>query len=506
MATTITDNIDERVRIAIIGSGFAGLGLATILKRRGEESFVILERANDVGGTWRDNDYPGAACDIQSHLYSFSFRPNPHWSRVYARQAEIFTYLKNTAAEEGLLPHTRFGAEVIEAEWNESSSTWHITTARGVVVADVLVAASGHLSDPKTPDFPGMDQFQGTVFHSASWKHDVDLRSRRVAVVGSGASAIQVIPAIAPEVEELVVFQRSAPYVIPRNDYVYTTTERSMFARLPETAQQVRDELYWSNEARFPQRRGIEAFVSRIRTTALDHLAAQVPDDELRAKLTPDYAIGCKRILISNDFYPALQLPNVQLQTDGIARFTETGVVTAGGDSIELDAVIMSTGFQASDLPIAHRIRGRDGELLSDAWSEGGQAFATTAVHGFPNMFIMNGPNAGLGAGSIIFVVESQIDYIVGALDYMTKQSVSTLEATAEAQAAFVKDIRRRSQGTVWVSGGCSSWYLDPRNGHLTTLWPDFMSRFRHENGVFRPGGYEVHGHVGSRTPEVANS
>jgi cation diffusion facilitator CzcD-associated flavoprotein CzcO len=481
---------DEDVRVAIIGSGFAGLGLATMLKRRGEHSFVVLERAGDVGGTWRDNDYPGAACDIQSHLYSFSFRPNPNWSRVYAEQPEILRYLKDTAMEEGILPHLRFGAEVLEARWDDDERRWVITTATGSVTAEVLVAASGHLSDPKVPNFPGLAEFGGDIFHSARWDHTVPLQGKRVAVVGSGASAIQIVPAIAELVDELTVFQRSAPYVIPRNDHEYSSAERGMFARLPETAQELRDELYWGNEARFPQRRGVTAFVDRVQATALGHLAAQVPDAQLRALLTPDYAIGCKRILISNDYYPTLARENVHLETNGIDHFTQSGVVTSAGDEIPVDAVIMSTGFQATDLPIAHRIRGRDGKLLSDAWSHGGEAFATTSIHGYPNLFIMNGPNAGLGAGSIIFIVESQIDYIMGALDYMTEQSIESLEATAEAQRRFVEDVQRRAQGTVWVSGGCSSWYLDPRNGHLTTLWPDFMSRFRRENGVFRPDGY----------------
>jgi cation diffusion facilitator CzcD-associated flavoprotein CzcO len=490
---TILDH-EESVRIAIIGSGFAGLGLATILKRRGENSFAILERAQEVGGTWRDNDYPGAACDIQSHLYSYSFRPNPNWSRVYAGQPEILKYLKDVAIDEGLLPHVRFGAEVESAHWDELARCWRIVTPAGLVNAEFLVAASGHLSDPKTPDFPGLEDFGGKIFHSARWDHSTDLRGKRVAVVGSGASAIQIVPAIAEEVAELVVFQRSAPYVIPRNDHKYTAAERSMFARLPETAQELRDELYWGNEARFPQRRGVEAFVERIRATALGHLAAQVPDERTRALLTPDYAIGCKRILISNDYYPVFSRANVRLDTSGIERFTPTGIVTSAGKAVDVDVVIMSTGFQATDLPIAHRIRGRDGNLLAETWSHGGEAYATTAVHGYPNLFIMNGPNAGLGAGSIIFIVESQIDYIVGALDFMAERNVGTLEATAQAQRDFVEGVQERAQGTVWVSGGCSSWYLDSRNGHLTTLWPDFMSRFRRENGVFRSAGYALDG------------
>lgn len=480
------------VEVIIVGTGFSGLGMGIQLIREKNQSFVMLERAADVGGTWRDNTYPGAACDIQSHLYSYSFRPNPDWSRVYATQPEILQYLQAAAREEGLIPHIRFGAEVLDARWDETQERWIVSTPRGTFVGKSLVTASGHLSDPKFPDIEGIDSFKGEIFHSAQWDHSVELEGKRIGVVGSGASAIQIVPEIAETATHLTVFQRSAPYVIPRLDYFYTDAERGMFRKFPHTAQAIRDELFWGNEARFPQRRGVPAFIDQITEVADNHRKTQVTDPVLYKKLTPNYAIGCKRILISNDYYPALGRPNVTLETDGISHIDGNAVITRAGERHELDVLILSTGFEASDLPISHRIYGKSGALLADHWSNGGQAYACTTVSGFPNLFVMLGPNTGLGAGSIIYMAETQISYIAGALKYMRENSVSSLEVTAEAEEEYVKTIDERAQGTVWLSGGCQSWYVDPRNGRLTTLWPDFMSQFRKENGTFRDAGYVV--------------
>ncbi|ELT42777.1 flavin-containing monooxygenase [Arthrobacter nitrophenolicus] len=482
----------ERVNVAIIGSGFSGTGLAIQLKRSGEESFVVLEREHSLGGTWRDNHYPGAACDVQSHLYSYSFKPKPEWSRVYARQPEILEYLRDCATSEGVDRHMRFDSEVLGAAWIEESNEWLISTANGSYLARVLVTASGHLSDPKYPNIPGIDDFKGAKFHSARWDHDTSLEGKRVGVIGTGASAIQIIPEVAKVAGKLTVFQRSAPYVVPRMDREYSTAEKNMFARLPHTAEKLRRDLFWAGEARFPQRRGIESFISRVEGLALDHLADQIKDPDLRAKLTPDYAIGCKRVLISNEYYPTYLRENVELETQGIERITENAVVMKDGSKHDLDALIVSTGFETSDLPISHRIHGTDGLLLADHWARGEQAYACSTVNGFPNLFIMNGPNSGLGAGSIIFVIESQIDYILGALDYLHQNGYTRMEVTQDAEMDFAAMIDRNAQGTVWLEGGCKSWYVDERNGRLSTIWPDFMSRFRDSNGVFRPEAYEV--------------
>lgn len=482
------DTVISQSEVIIVGTGFSGLGIATALKRSGRSSFVILERADGVGGTWRDNTYPGAACDIQSHLYSYSFRPNPDWSRVYASQPEILAYLRATAAEEGLLPHVHFGSDVKNASWDASSQVWRVRTVHGTHVARALVTATGHLSDPKMPAIEGLEDFSGELFHSAKWNHDVSWEGRRVGVLGTGASAIQVVPELAKTAAQVAVFQRSAPYVVPRRDHFYTEAEKGMFRKLPATAQAVRDRLFWGNEARFPQRKLVPKFVDEIRTAALQHLNQQVQDPELLEKLTPTYEIGCKRILISNDYYPALAQPNVEVLTGGVERIEGSSVFTAG-KRVDLDVLVCCTGFEAVDLPIAQRVTGRDGVLLADRWSKGGQAYACTTVAGFPNLFVMLGPNTGVGAGSIVYMVETQISYIEQALRYL-EDTDSVIEVPEELEQQYVSSIDARAVGTVWTSGGCSSWYVDSRSGRLSTLWPDFMSQFRSENGTFDPNVY----------------
>ncbi|OZI33187.1 4-hydroxyacetophenone monooxygenase [Bordetella genomosp. 1] len=490
-STTQTENLLTQTSVLIIGSGFSGLGMAVGLKRENKHDFIVLERATDVGGTWRDNTYPGAACDIQSHLYSYSFKPNPRWSRVYAPQPEILDYLRRTAQEENILPHVRFGANVERAAWDEDRGIWVVKTSVGVFEAPVLISAAGHLSDPSYPDIPGICSFKGDIFHSAKWDHSYDWSGKRVGVIGTGASAIQIVPELARSASHLTVFQRSAPYVIPRRDHVYSPAEQGMFERFPESMQELRDELFWGNESRFPQRRQVPAFIEMIRGMAVNHLQAQVPDEALRTKLTPHYAIGCKRILISNDYYPTLMRPNVDLETAGIASIDETGVVLTSGERVELDLLVVATGFEATELPIAEVIQGVGNQSLAHKWKDGGHAFACTTMAGFPNFFFMLGPNTGLGAGSMIFMIETQINYIREAANYVLEQEV-VLDPNAQAEQAYTDSIQTRSQGTVWVSGGCSSWYLHPSSGKLTALWPDFMSQFRKENGSFRTDGYNL--------------
>lgn len=477
--------------VLIIGTGFSGLGMAVALKREGKRDFIVLERANDVGGTWRDNTYPGAACDIQSHLYSYSFRLNPRWSRVYAPQAEIHDYLRATAREEGIVPHVKFGATVVDARWDAAEASWVVTTTAGVYKAAALVSAAGHLSDPSYPDIEGLSSFKGMVFHSARWDHSAETNNMRIGVIGTGASAIQIVPELARVAKHLTVFQRSAPYIIPRRDHVYSEAEKGMFAHFPEAAQELRDELFWGNESRFPQRRQVPAFIEQITAMALDHLKNQVPEGALREQLTPNYAIGCKRILLSNDYYPTLMQPHVSLQTAGISSIDEHGVVLKNGERVDLDMLVVATGFEAVDLPIAQVIHGADGESLAQKWKDGGQAYACTAVSGFPNFFMMLGPNTGLGAGSMLFMIETQINYIREALSFIGDNDVQ-IEPDEETQRLYVESIYARSRGSVWLEGGCSSWYLHPRSGKLTTLWPDFMTQFRKENGAFSPAGYRV--------------
>ena len=481
----------QHFRVLIIGSGFSGIGLAIKLKEQGEHSFIVLEREGDLGGSWRDNTYPGVQCDIQSHLYSYSFMPNPRWSRVYAPGPEIWAYMKDCAAKGGVEEHLSFNNEVISADWNEERGLWEVEASGGRYEAEIVVAASGHLSDPKFPEIDGIESFEGEIFHSSRWDHEATFEGKRVGVIGTGASALQIIPEMAKVAGHLTVFQRSAPYVTPREDREYTEAEKRMFERLPDTAKDLRRDLFWGNEARFPQRRGIEAFITKIKNVALGHLENQVPDPDLRAKLTPDYEIGCKRILISNAYYPTFLRDNVALETTGIDRVEGRSVLLKDGTSHELDVLIVATGFEASDLPIAHRLRGANGDLLSEHWAGGGQAYACATVSGFPNLFVMNGPNSGLGAGSVVFIIETQIDYIVGALEEMDRRGAGRIEVTLEAENEFADMIDEKAQGTVWLDGGCKSWYVDQRNGRLTTIWPDFMTHFKQTNGVFVPDAYE---------------
>ncbi|MEV0288887.1 NAD(P)/FAD-dependent oxidoreductase [Kribbella sp. NPDC050820] len=486
----LADSVKD-VEVIVVGAGFGGLGMATQLRRRGHASFVLLERADDVGGAWWHNQYPGAACDVPSHLYSFSFRKNPEWSHVYSPQQEILSYLRETARDEQLTPHIQFGAEVVDARWDEADSRWTVRTRRGAYRGKVLINAAGHLSDPKPPAIQGLDTFSGHLFHSAAWNHDVDLEGKRIGVIGTGASAIQIVPELAKVAGHLTVFQRSAPYIIPRNDRPYTEIEKTTFRRLPERIDALRAEIFWASEARFVERQAVPAVLNEVARVALDHIHAQVDDPDLRCKLTPDYQFGCKRILRSDDYYPTLCRSNVTLETSRVARIEGNTVTTVAGAQHELDVLVLATGFEASDLPIAHRITGKDDQLLADQWETGMQAYATTAVHGFPNLFIMNGPHTGTGHNSAIYVIESQISYILGALEYMNTENITAMEVSAEAEADYVQRIEDRSQGTVWLTGGCQSWYLDPRNGRLI-LWPDFTHTFREENGTFDPAPYLV--------------
>jgi cation diffusion facilitator CzcD-associated flavoprotein CzcO len=484
------DSASRQARLIIIGAGFAGLGLGMRLRQRGDTDFLVLERAADVGGTWRDNDYPGCACDVPSHLYSFSFRPNPNWSRVFSPGPEIQQYLRECARESGLLPHIRFGTDMLAARWQAECRRWVIETNHGDFEAEVLITATGHLADERLPEVPGLDSFTGEVFHSARWNHQAELKGKRIGVVGSGASAIQVVPQMAEVASELVVFQRSAAYVIPRADRAYTAAEQRLFARDPERMHALRSEFFWNGEYNFAQRRNVPRYLQEAKDLALGHLARQVSDPVLRQKLTPDYEVGCKRLLISNDYFPALSRPNVTLEASALARVEGSQGVAANGASHTLDVLVLDTGFEATRPPFAKRVFGSAGHSLDAQWDQGMQAFDSIAVNGFPNLFILNGPNTGLGHNSVVYIIEAQVDYLLEALDHMRQQQIAVLEADAQAEDAYMDALHQRSQGTVWLAGGCKSWYVDPRSGRLTLVWPDYAHAFRDANGHFHPEGY----------------
>lgn len=478
--------------LLIIGTGFAGIGLAMKLKRRGDDDFIIIERSDDVGGTWRDNRYPGAACDVPSHLYSYSFKLKSDWSRVFAPATEIWEYIRWCARDEGILPHIRFNTTMLDASWDDDASLWRLKTSQGDYTASVLVTAMGHLADEKYPPIEGIETFSGEKFHSARWDHSADLAGKRIAVIGSGASALQIIPEMQKVASQLVVFQRSAPYVIPRPDRAYTEAEKRRFERDPESMDALRSDLFWGMEYNYAQRRGIPKSIAEAYAVANSHREIQVRDPEVMKKLTPDYAIGCKRVLISDVYYPAMQAENVSIEASALERADGNTLISKDGNAFEVDAVVFATGFEAIEPPFAPHIHGRGGQTLSDYWSQGMQALDSTTVVGFPNLFIMNGPNTGLGHNSVLYVVESQIDYILGALQFMDEHSVSVLEPRPESEATYVAEVSDRAAGTVWLTGGCKNWYVDYRTNRLTVTWPDFAYAFRDSNGEFLPEHYAV--------------
>ncbi|WP_347468895.1 alpha/beta hydrolase fold domain-containing protein [Burkholderia stagnalis] len=462
----------------IIGAGFAGIGMAIALQREGMHDFVILERAHDVGGVWRDNSYPGAACDVPSHLYSFSFEPNPRWSRTFAPQAEIHAYLQHCARKYGLARHLRFGAEVAHARYDEPHALWRVTLADGTELsAALLVSGTGQLSRPALPTLPGMETFRGHAFHSAHWDHAYPLAGKRVAVVGTGASAIQFVPAIAGAVKSLTVFQRSPAYLMPRPDRPYRRWEQALFRRLPWAMKLHRAAIYLRYESRaiaFTRLNGLmDVAVGRPFRKLL---ARQVPDAALRERLTPDYPIGCKRILLSSDYLAAIARPNVELVTQGIRRVTEHGIETADGTHHPVDAIVYGTGFAATEFLSPMRITGRGGLDLNDAWRRGAQAYLGMTVPGFPNFFMLYGPNTNLGHNSIVYMLESQIAHVMRCVRAMRQAGASAIDVDAGRYRRYNLHVQQRLAGSVW--SGCKSWYVDA-SGHNSTNWPGFTLTYR---------------------------
>jgi cation diffusion facilitator CzcD-associated flavoprotein CzcO/acetyl esterase/lipase len=462
----------------VIGAGFAGVGMGIALRRAGIDDFVILERAHEVGGVWRDNSYPGAACDVPSHLYSFSFEPNPNWSRAFAQQPEIHAYIRHCVAKYGLATHLRFDAEVAHARYDEAQALWHVTLANGATLsARLLISGTGQLSRPALPALPGMETFRGRAFHSAHWDHDYPLAGKRVAVVGTGASAIQFVPAIADTVKSLTVFQRSPAYLMPRPDRAYRAWELKLFRRLPWMMKLHRAAIYLRYESRaiaFTRLSGLMKFA--VGRPFRQLLARQVPDADLRRRLTPDYPIGCKRILLSSDYLATMSRDHVTLVTDGIRRVTAHGIETDDGRHHPVDAIIYGTGFAATAFLSPMRITGRRGIALNDAWRKGAQAYLGLAVPGFPNFFMLYGPNTNLGHNSIIYMLESQIAHVMRCLREMRRAGASAIDVDATRYRRFNVHVQQRLAHSVWA--GCKSWYVDAA-GHNSTNWPGFTLSYR---------------------------
>ncbi len=480
----------QRVRIVIIGAGFSGIGMAIRLRQAGITDFVILERAHSLGGTWRDNSYPGCACDVQSSLYSFSFAPNPDWSRTFSPQPEIWAYLERCAREYDINRHFVFGQNVTGATWDESDQRWTVTSETRAWRSEHVVVASGPLSEPVVPTIPGRDAFQGHTFHSARWDHAFELTGKRVAVIGTGASAIQFVPKIQPIVGHLNLFQRTPPWVLPRWDRAIPEWRKSLFRRVPAAQKLERAALFALREALLYPFRHPEA-ARAVEWVAKRHMRAQVPDPVLRARLVPSYRIGCKRILVSDDYYPAIGQPNVSLITDDIAMITADGIRTSDGSEHPADVIILGTGFRATDPPLAPYIIGRDGRSLAAAWRGSPNAYMSTTEAGFPNLFLLLGPNAGVGHTSVLLIAEAQIEHVMRLLRAMDERSAGAVAPTAEAQRRYVEWVDGRLATTVWNRGGCGSWYLD-RNGRNSALWPDGIRAFRRRVTVPQLADYEI--------------
>ncbi|UDY23066.1 flavin-containing monooxygenase [Nocardioides sp. Kera G14] len=480
----------------IVGAGFGGLCAAIKLDEDGERDFVVIERGNDVGGTWRDNTYPGAACDVPSQLYSYSFAPNSEWSMSFSPQPEIHDYIRQVARHYGVRDRMVFNTTVTGADWDEATQRWLVTTtsAEGqtTYAARTFIVGPGPLSEPKLPAIDGLEDFEGEVFHSARWNHDVDLTGKRVAVIGTGASAIQIVPEIQPVAGHLDVYQRTAPWVIPRNEHRYSGLEKLAFRRVPGLQKAARLAIYWGREAYVPAFAWQPKLAAPAKQLALRNIRKGIKDPELRAKVTPDYEIGCKRILISNRYYPALDADNTELVTDPIARVTPTGIVTADGTEREIDVLIVATGFEATDIPIAHHVRGRGGESMADRFKRtGAAAYKGSTVPGFPNLFFVIGPNTGLGHSSMVFIIESQVQYLRDAIRTMRVNDFGTVEPTEDAFREWNAVLQKQLARSVWSTGGCASWYLD-EEGRNTTLWPSFTFLFRHLLHTFDVDRYVV--------------
>jgi cation diffusion facilitator CzcD-associated flavoprotein CzcO len=479
----------EHHRAIVVGAGFAGLGASIRLHQAGVEH-VILERAADVGGTWRDNTYPGCRCDVPSHLYSFSFAPNPDWTETYSPQPEIQAYLQRTAQQFGVVERIRFDHAVRDASWDLDEARWRVDTNQGELTCDVLVLGNGPLAEPALPDVPGLDTFDGDVFHSARWPHDADLTGRRVAVIGTGASAIQFVPRIQPEVEHLTVFQRTPPWVLPHRNRVITDRERFLYRRVPALQRFVRGFVYWSRE--LTARGMLRNEVGLIEKLGRKHLEEQVADPELRARLAPTYRPGCKRLLPSNDWYPALQQPNVELVTEKILEIRPGAVVTADGAVHEVDTLILGTGFRVLDNPMFEHVRDGQGRSLVDRWTgTGAQAYLGSTIPGFPNLFVLAGPNTGIGHTSLLVMIEAQLDYVLGAIAHLEATGARSLDLRPTAMRRWSEEVQRKAGPSVWNSGGCASWYLDAegRNG---SIWPDYTYKFVRRTKRFDAESYEV--------------
>ena len=476
--------------MAVVGGGFGGVGAATMLKRAGYDDVTVFERGERIGGVWHANTYPGAACDIPSHLYEFSFAPNPRWSRRYAPQAEIQAYLEDTARRYGVLDRIRTSTEVRSAAWDEQRRVWRIETSAGPHEAEVLLTACGQLSVPTVPPLPGLDDFAGPAFHTARWRHDVDLAGKRVAVIGTGCSAIQVVPAIQPEVAQVDVYQRSPGWTFPKMDFPYSERTQRMFERFPVLQRLDRQSVFLFQElaaAGMTKHRWLLRLFKLISKRRIDKAIA---DPELRRKVTPTDEIGCKRIMLTDEWYPTLTKPNVELVADRIAAVTPGGIRTQSGAERPADAIVLATGFATHGFVAPMEIAGAGGRRLADEWAEVPRAYLGLSVPGFPNLFLLYGPNTNGGSGSVVNTIECGVNHVIAALGELDRADARRIEVRRQAAEAFDRELRTALAGTVWHSG-CTNWYVD-ENGHDPNQWPWTWTAYRRRTGNIEPDTYEL--------------
>ncbi len=467
------------VETLIVGAGFSGLGMAIRLREAGMDSFLVIEKSEGIGGTWWENRYPGCACDIPSHLYSFSFDLNPKWSRMFAGWKEIQEYLEACASRHGVRERIRFKTPLKEAIWDEDAGLWRAVAGDLKIAARVLVSGMGALHVPRFPELKGIETFAGPAFHSAEWDASVDLKGKNVAVIGTGASSIQFVPQIAPVVGKLSLYQRTPPWIVPKLDHPIGDKWRRRFEKVPGLMRMFRTFLFWGLEIRVAGFLGNRWLRGLGEKEARKHLAAQVPDAELRAKLTPSYEFGCKRVLISNDFYPALARENVELVTEGIAEVRAHSIVTTDGVERPVDVLIYGTGFRVTDMLLGTKIVGRGGVEIHDAWKDRASAFLGITVAGFPNFFLLLGPNTGLGHNSVVLMIEAQVRYVMSCLRLMKKRGQAVMDVKESSQRKFADWVRERLASTVWIAGGCKSWYQDQKTGESPVVWPGSVVDYR---------------------------
>lgn len=488
-------NQTHDTKVLIIGGGLAGVGAAIRLKKSGIEDFLLIEMAEKLGGTWRENTYPMAGADTPSILYSFSYARNPDWDYTFALQPQIERYIDQTAERFGVLPHVRFGTEAQLGEWDEEQGMWIVQTSQGTIRAKYVVACAGPMHDAAFPDIPGVNDFAGEAFHTAKWDHDVELAGKRVAVIGTGASAIQYVPVIQKQVGELILFQRTAPWVLPRLNRRASSWKKALYKHVPWINQRVADVIYAGSEAlQVLQRR--PARVKLLQRVGIWHLGRQVKDPALREQLTPHFAMGCKRMLFSNEWYPAISAANATVVADGVREITPDGLIDSGGNHHAADVIIYSTGFRVTDPDIARRVRGRSGKLLSEIWQGTPQAYQTCTVPDYPNAFVLLGPNVGNGHGSATTLIELISDYIVRGIETAEAAGARSIEVREHVARVWNARVQDALRGTVWNDGGCSSYYIDA-NGINSAIYPWTTVEFARETAKFDATDYTL-------TPESA--